>query len=439
MLREDAILRRAFTNSAWLVGASSVATVLAALQGIVIARALGVEGFGTLGLVTTFVTVFGRLTSFRMNEFVIQYLSRSELGTTSDQAGTIKFSFMVEALAALLAFGLLWIAAPLGAKWFVRSADATPLIRGYAAILIAGLVSETSQGILQLHGRYRTCSLASTLGAAVSLVGVVGALAVGRGLAGVIAALVAGAFVTGVLVGVNAALEVRRKLGARWWSASLQVLAGRWRSVVSFVSSTNATATLSLIARDADVLWIGLFRGPAEAGLYRLAFSIATLAWLPIGSLAQSFYPEIARQTARAQWAQLRALLRRGTVLAAAYVVPVVVVLGALGPFIIALLYGREFVPAASALAILLVGTGASHLFFWGRPALVALHRPDYAMKVAVLFIGVKVVGVFTLLPVFGFLGAAVLATVPYAPGALMCVLKVREIVRRESLQAAAG
>lgn len=428
-LRHDGILRRVVANGAWLTGATGVAACLGALQSVVMARALGVAGFGTVGLVIAFVNVVGRLTSFRMHEFVIQYVSQYEAGDRSSRAAAVKFAVGVEFGAAALAYIILWLAAPLGARWFVRNPEATFLIRLYGLAVLAGLVSETSQGILQLYGRYRRYSLASAVGAAVSLVGIVAAVALGYALAGVLVGLVIGALATGSILAACALIEVRHRLGAGWWKAPLDVLRARWRSVLVFVSSTNISATLSMIAKDGDVLWLGLFRSPTEAGLFRLAYSLAGLVFLPLGSLVQSIYPELARQAAQSQWEEFRRLVRRGTGLAATYIVPAAVSVGALSVPLIRYVYGGEFVPAAPALFILLAGMGFANLFFWARSALLALHRPDYQMRVAFALVVVKLAGVFILVPLTGYVGSAALATAIYVPGSAILVWKVREIV----------
>jgi O-antigen/teichoic acid export membrane protein len=438
-LRHDGILRRVVANGAWLTGATGIAACLGALQSVVIARALGVEGFGTVGLVVAFVNVFGRLTSFRMHEFVIQYVSQYEAGDQSSRAAAIKLAVGVEVAAAVLAYLILWLAAPLGARWFVRNPEATVFIRLYGVAVLAGVVSETSQGVLQLYGRYRRYSLASTVGAAVSLAGIVTAVALGHGLAGVLVGLVAGALATGSILAASALVEVRHRLGAAWWTARLDVLRARWRSVLVFVSSTNISATLSMIAKDGDVLWLGLFRSPAEAGLFRLAYSLAGLVFLPLGSLVHSIYPELARQSAHKQWEEFRRLVRRGTGLAATYIVPATVVVGALSIPLIGFVYGREFVPAAPALFILLAGMGFANLFFWARPALLALHRPQYQTRVAFALVVVKLTGVFILVPLTGYVGSAALATAIYVPGSAILVWKVRQIVAHAQRRKAAA
>jgi O-antigen/teichoic acid export membrane protein len=429
--RRDDTIHRILRNGGWLFGASAIATALNAVQGILIARTLGLTAFGILGVVITFVTVAGRLTSFRLNEFMVQYLTRPDSTDDRRSAATVKLSLCVEAGAALVAFALLWIAAPFGARWAIRTPEAYVLIRGFAAVVLVNAVSETTQGILQVYGRYRTCSIASGSGSAAALVAVSAALWFGFGLSGVIAARLGGELVTATILLVTALTEVRRRLGAGWWAARLGALAGERSSIVKFISSTNASLTLSMLSKDGDLLWLGFFRGPAEAGLFRLAHSVASLVLVPVGLLAPSIHPDAAGQAARLRWQEFRTLLQRSSALAACYVVPVVSLIGLLHGPLIRVLYGEQFTPAGPALVILSIGMGLAGIVFWGRLGLLALGRADFLMKVHLAVIPMKLLGIVTLVPTFGYVGAASIVAVVYIGAGAVCAWKIRDVARR--------
>jgi O-antigen/teichoic acid export membrane protein len=116
---------------------------------------------------------------------------------------------------------------------------------------------------------------------------------------------------------------------------------------------------------------------------------------------------------------------------AAAYLIPLALLLAAAGEWIIRVAYGTAFTPAANVLLILLVGMGFSHLLFWNRPALLALGRADYAFKVNLLLALAKVVGIFVLIRSHGYIGAAVLLSILYLVGVSLAVAKIRSTVRR--------
>jgi O-antigen/teichoic acid export membrane protein len=176
-----------------------------------------------------------------------------------------------------------------------------------------------------------------------------------------------------------------------------------------------------------------LFRGTAEVGYYRLGLAIATYALIPVSQLAQAFYPEITRKAARREWPDFLDLIRRGSLLAAAYVIPVAVILSLASRWLIGVVYGAEFVPSAAVLVILLLGMGFSSVLFWNRPALLALGLADYPLKVNAVLAIVKVVGIFVVIRKYGYIGTAALLTGLYLVGVTLAVLKVRSEIRRRA------
>ncbi len=57
-------------NSGWLLGGQTVARGLTLAQGVMLARALGIEHYGVLVLVTTYVLAVLQFFDFRGFEFV---------------------------------------------------------------------------------------------------------------------------------------------------------------------------------------------------------------------------------------------------------------------------------------------------------------------------------------------------------------------------------
>jgi len=231
-----------------------------------------------------------------------------------------------------------------------------------------------------------------------------------------------------------ALLEATRRWGWGWWSASLGLLRPRARELARFAVNTNISASLSLINKDSELLWVSFFRNPLETGYYKTALAIVNLVQLPVSPLPQATYPEISRQVARRDWSGMRHILRQGTWLAGGFTLVVALLLALLGQPLILLLYKKaEFLPAYPALLILLAGFLVANAFYWARPALLALGLPDYATKVNVLVTAVKVAGVLILLPRIGYLGSAIMLAVSYVLGISLSVLKVRGTIRERS------
>ncbi len=118
-LFENELFRRLIRNSSYLFSATGISALLSMIQGILVARLLGVEMFGVLGAITMFVSVVNKLASFRIGELVVKYVGEFEEKRDPNRAAAIfKVAVLIEITTSLAAFGLVWLLSPLGAQYF---------------------------------------------------------------------------------------------------------------------------------------------------------------------------------------------------------------------------------------------------------------------------------------------------------------------------------
>jgi O-antigen/teichoic acid export membrane protein len=251
----------------------------------------------------------------------------------------------------------------------------------------------------------------------------------------VILAYLAGKTLGAVGLTAAALIEATRAWGGSWWRAPLRSLRSQARELVGFGVNTNLSATINLVNKDAEILWVSFFRGPLEAGYYKLALALANIVQMPVAPLPQATYPELAREVSRSQWDNVRAVLRQGSQMAGGYSALTTTGLILLGMHLIRLVYGAEFLPAYPALVILLVGFLFANTFYWNRISLLALGQPGYPTRVnfaaAILKIGLA----FLLLPRFGYLGSAALLSGYYIFSITLNVRKTRQILQQQLAQ----
>jgi O-antigen/teichoic acid export membrane protein len=132
--------------------------------------------------------------------------------------------------------------------------------------------------------------------------------------------------------------------------------------MINFAINTNISASLSLITKDSEVLWVALLRNPVEAGYYKVALSLANIVQLPISPLPQATYPELSREVARQNWSNVRYVLRQGSLLAELHLAVTIFLLRwvASAQFV----YTPEFLPAYPALLIVLAGYLVANTFY---------------------------------------------------------------------------
>jgi O-antigen/teichoic acid export membrane protein len=169
-----------------------------------------------------------------------------------------------------------------------------------------------------------------------------------------------------------------------------------------------------MLARDSEILWVTHFFSPLQAGYYKTALAIINLVVMPISPFVGTTYPEITRAIASHQWARLRSLLRRVTLVASAWTGAVGFGLLLFGQRVLFFpwtvlgrtfsLYKSEFLPAYPILLVLLVGFGVTNILYWNRSLLLAMGHPDYPLKVVFFAMLIKVALTFLLVPRFGYL-----------------------------------
>lgn len=431
---KNPLFRRVVRNSSYLFSTTGVSAALGMLQGILVARLLGVDGYGIVGVITLFTGTVNNLISFRMGELVIKYVGEYvETGDEQQAAAVFKLAALVEMGASVAAFGLLALLAPLAARYFAKDAALTPLFVLYGLVVLANLIAESSTGLLQIFDRFRPIAILGLAGNIVTLVLVVLVYSLHGGLAGVLLAYLTGKAVSALGLSLAALIDSSHRWGSAWWRASLQPLKPRWRELIGFAVSTNISASVSLITKDSELLWVSLFRGPVETGYYRLALTVSNLVQMPVSPLPQATYPELSRQAARGEWQAMRGILRQGSWLAGGYTLAAALFLLAMGQPLIAWLYTPEFLPAYPALLILLLGYLVANTFYWRRSALLALGRADFPAKVNLVLALIKMAGILLLVPRFGYLACAALLAGFYWIGSLITVWKVYTLLPKES------
>lgn len=406
--RQDRLLGMVLRNSGHLFSGNTIGTALSLVQSIFAAKLLGVVNVGVLGVVTVFASTVNRLFSFRMGELVVKYMDQYRAEGRPDRAAAVvKAAALVESLTSLLAFAVLVLLVPLAAQLFAHDPGTAPWFLIYGLIIPGNLCTETSTGVLQVARRFQAQAVINIGQSVLTAIIIVGAFILNGNMLVVVLAYTIGKLILGIGPMVLAWDSLGKIYGPGWWRASLKLLPPR-KELTAFAVSTNLSATLNMIVRDSELLWVGFFLTTRDVGYYKIALAIINLVVAPINPLISATYPELSRSVAEKSWAQLRRLLRRVTILAGGWSVAVSLGLLVFGNWVI-LLYGAEYLPAYPALMVLLLGYGVANILFWNRSLLLVLQRPVFPFQV-MLWTGLaKVALAFVLVPRYGYIAEAAL------------------------------
>jgi O-antigen/teichoic acid export membrane protein len=434
-LRTDVLLRRVLRNSSYLFSSNSLTIGLAFVQSILSARLLGVNELGMLGVITGFSSTINRLFSFRMGDLVVRYLG-DYLPTEDNQraAALVKVAGLTEAATSILAFLVMMLLAPLGARFLAKDLSYIPLFRLYGLSILGGLMMETANGVLQSTNRFSQQALINMGQSFLTAALILAAFLLHGNLLMIVNAYLLGKLILGIAPVILAWRSLNNSLGAGWWRTPLVGLP-QWKVLGKFALNTNLSATVNTLMRDSEVLWVALFLDPVAAGYYKIALAISSFIPIPVTPFISTTFPEISRSAAARAWGQLRSLLKRVTLLTTVLTAGIAFVLVFFGRFVI-LIYSEEYLPAYPALMVLLIGYGFSNLVFWNRPLLLALDLPAYPFQITLVSGLLKTLLAFLVIPAFGTVGAAsLLAGYFLLSGGLMALRGVRQLQQRQALE----
>lgn len=435
--RDDPLLRKVVRNSSYLFSGNTLSMGLIFLQGFMSAALLGVENYGTLGLIIAFASNVNRLLSFRMNELVVKHAGHFLAdGDQTRAAAVVKVAGISEIITSFTAYGLLLVVARWGATVIIKDSSTVPWIAIFGLALLANLATETSQAVLQLGGHYRTQAALTLLQNGITVVLIGTAFLYQGGVFDVMMAYLAGKCIFGLGMLTAALYHSRRLLGENWWTARARGVV-EWRKLISFAVSTNLSQTVTMVMRDSEVLWVGFFLNSTAAGYYKFALAIMNVILMPITPFIQTTFPEMTKAVTRKAWGQIRSLLRRTSLIAVAWTGVVTVGLLVAGNWLLGLFKGGEYLPAMPLIWVLLIGFSFANIFYWNRSLLLAFSRPNFPLAAATVAGMIKIALMFLLVPKFGaVMQAALLSLFFILSIGAMAVEGLRGLKRAELQQA---
>ncbi|MFH2104595.1 MAG: lipopolysaccharide biosynthesis protein [Chloroflexota bacterium] len=428
--RQDNLLHKVLRNTGYLFAGNTLSTVV---QSIFAARLLGVLGFGILGTVISLASNVNRLLSFRMGELVVKYVGEYLAQEKKEQAAAVfKAALLMEAATSIIAYLLLLLIAPLAATYIVKDPTSIPLFTYYGLALLANFATESATGLLQVGDHFRSQAVINLIQSLLTAGLIVYAYLVQGSIWMVLTAYLVGKTVNGLALAGYALWRARDILGRNWWRVPFKQLPLQGK-FLRFAISTNLSGTVNLITRDSEVIWVAYFLSPLEAGYYKLALAVINLVVMPITPFINTSFPEITRAVAQNAWARLRGLLKKLTLISAAWTFGVTAVLAVAGSWLIAFFYGVAFVPAIWAVLILLIGYGCANIFFWNRNLLLAFGDAEYPLKAMAVAGIAKISLAFFLVPRYGYLMEAGLLSAFFVISIGLIVWRGMRLIHRQT------
>jgi len=406
IVKEDVLLKRVLRNTSYLFSSQAIGMVLAMGQSVLATHLLGASLFGLLAVVMTFATNVNRLFSFRMGEFVIQFMGKELVKKDSLKAAAVaKAALLTESITSVLTYGIFLLIIPIGTNLFAKNPTTSSLFQVYGLFILANLCNESATGILQITNRYKI-QAAINLTQSIVTAGLIGlAFLLHGSILFVLWAYLIGKFIIGLGSVIAALIALHQKLGRDWWKAPFSIFPSI-KEMVAFTVSTNLSGTVKMLVSGSEPLLIGFLLDTQAVALYKIATSITEPLMIPISQFINTTFPEMTRSIVQRKWKELRTLLRRVTLISGVWTLLFSLGMLVLGPWILSI-WGQKYVAAYPTMMILLVGYGISNIFYWNRTLLLSFGKANIPLYV--LFAGavIKTALAFVVVPPFGMAAEA--------------------------------
>ena len=418
----DQHFRSLLKNTSYLAVSKAIAAVAGLATLAFAGRGLGVVMFGVLIVIHSYAQAASGLSKFQSWQLIVRYG-----GDLSNDAGVARFkeatgfAFALDAVSGLA--GLLGAVAllPFLGEWFGIPAKYILFALLYCTLLPT-MGAATPVGVLRSLDRFDLISWQETTYpiARAVLAGIAWATEAP------FEAYLAIWYVTDLggdlYLWFLAWRELRRRelLDGIRPTLKPRDLPASWR----FAINVNLTGSLAVAWGPIARLIVGGLLGPAAAGLYRVAATLADSAQKPADLLAKAYYPEIVRMdfASKKPWK----LMLRGTALATALGALAVLIIVLAGRPLLTGLFGQEFIGAYPILMILILVPMLGVISFPLPPMLLAMDRADAPLKARLAGTIVYFLIVVPATSRFGVSGAAGAFAVSYVAMVIVLALQLR-------------
>jgi O-antigen/teichoic acid export membrane protein len=370
---------------------------------LVLARVLGIEGYGVYAYVFAWVNLLGTLGTLGFQNTVLRFVGAYR---AQEQWGRLRALLRYVAQRVVLASVAL---AVLGAIVVAVQSDhldpslARTFFVGLAAIPALALM-KTQAWVVRGLGRVVSALAPIMLLRHLVVLATVGLVAVAfRGTLS--AGLAMASTLLGMLAALGAlALAFRRARPAAVRTAPYEDESGEWRRSAQ---ALFLVASVQMVFNQAGVLMLGWLSGTDTAGIFAVVVRIADLALFPLAAVNMVFAPTISALYVREEKVSLQGMVTTTTwwimLSSAVLALPLII----LADWVLAL-YGEGFAAGATALRVML----ASHLIAAAAGpvnyilSMTGHERPTAVLSMvsATFLLGANLV----LIPVLGIEGAAI-------------------------------
>lgn len=372
------LIRATVRGAMWTIGAGVGARALGLIGTLAVTRFIAPDDYGEVSVAVVVVLTANQFSTLGLGQLLI-----ARQGAPRSVAFHVTVFHIVLGLVALL--GAVALGRHLGV-WF----DAPKMTRYLPGLALSGLfdrVAYVPERILVRDLRFRSVSVARTVGDVVYSIVCVTLAAMGFGGAAIVLGNVARSVLRTALFVF--AVELRD------WAEPSRLSLQQTRELLAFGVPMSLGSLCAFASRRWDNLLVSRFFGPGPAGMYNLAYNLADVPAIQVGEqIGDVLVPSFARL----EKSRRPDALVRSVTLLALVVFPLAVGLGAVAPTLVRTVFDDKWLPMAPMLVLLSALSVARPVGWTVESYLQAREMPRLilgleAFKVVALLVSIVTIG----------------------------------------------
>jgi len=416
LLKNKSLKQTLFKNTVWLSVSKVITHILTAILGIFIARTLGATNYGLLGFAISFTGLFSILSELGLHFIIIREINQNQ--NAKNDLGTL--------LSLKLFLGFLAFFIIIGCSFFIKNIEVRPLIIIFAAVTSLGSITLFFTAIFRALQKMEYVALTELVQAIMLFIG--GFLII---VLNPIVTLVAYAYLLSSLLSVLVVVIVAKRLSILpRLTLNLKVakkyLSLSWPLALSTVFTT--------IYVQIDSVMMG-FRGMiTEVGWYQACNKIMNIVIIPGGIIKTVFFPAISlAYKEKKGYFQKNINIFFNTLMFLA--LPISIGGFLLSHDIILFIYGKNFLPSALSLKILIISIIPILFIMLTDSIFIAIRRQKIIIYTTGLTALLNIILNFILIPRYSLYGAAVATTISYIFYFLLSLIILKKINIKLNIQ----
>jgi O-antigen/teichoic acid export membrane protein len=406
-------------GSAWFFAVNAIPQLYLVVISIVAAHVLGPDLFGRQSFIAFVEISLAMLLTegfvLALARFVAAALGERKPGAV---AGLSRLGWQVAIPSSVLGGGVLVAIALAGAE-----PAAAWILAGAAAA--ATILMRAPQAVLTGFQLWRPLAILGLVTGTASTVAILVVLEQGGGITGIFAVEAVAAVAALIWITILA----RRVVGpvTRQSAEEKPPL----RDVLRFTGVVTVATLLTLIVwRRSEFLFLDAYSSDAEIGFYSVAFAAVTALTYAPSAIASTLMPAVATLYGAGAIDRIRTGFSRAARLVLAMTVPLAAGAAALGPELIRLVYGDQFVEAGTLLLILIAPLPLFALMGLSVAVVEAMGHLRVPLLAALAAAAVNIALSFVLVPAYDAVGAAIASAIAQVTAALPPIVFAHRFVR---------